>query len=101
MALTDGGVFPRLHTCDGDDLPLPLSWDGPHPDVVEGVNGFGEVGYHGPCPPPGDPAHSYRIEVIGVAEPTGLKAGLTADELERATAGQQLSSANLTGRYSR
>ena len=140
-ALTDGGVFPTVHTCDGDDLPLPLSWDGSHPDAVEvvlvvddpdapggafahwlvaglpgtgaivdgvlpsgaieGVNGFGEVGYRGPCPPPGDAAHSYRIEVIGVAEPTELKAGFTADELERATAGQQLSSANLTGRYSR
>jgi Raf kinase inhibitor-like YbhB/YbcL family protein len=139
--LTDGGVFPPAHTCDGEDLALPLSWDGSHPDAVEvvlvvddpdapdgpfvhwlvaglpgtgsivdgalpagaieGVNDFGEIGYSGPCPPPGDAAHNYRIEVIGVAEPTGLETGFTADELERTTAGQQLSSASLTGRYSR
>jgi Raf kinase inhibitor-like YbhB/YbcL family protein len=71
------------------------------PGAVEGVNSFGGVGYRGPCPPPGDAPHTYRIEVIGVAEPTGLASGFTLDELEQATAGHQLSSANLTGRYGR
>ena len=33
--------------------------EGAHPPN-EGTNGFGENGYDGPCPPPGDGAHRYE-----------------------------------------
>jgi Raf kinase inhibitor-like YbhB/YbcL family protein len=69
--------------------------------AAEGTNDFGRIGWAGPCPPAGDEPHTYRFEVIGLAEPTGLQPGFTAAELAEATAGQQLSSANLTGHYGR
>ncbi len=31
--------------------------------AVEGRNDFGLIGYGGPCPPPGDPAHHYVLTV--------------------------------------
>jgi Raf kinase inhibitor-like YbhB/YbcL family protein len=30
-------------------------------------NGFGKLGYGGPCPPPGDPAHHYVISLTATA----------------------------------
>ena len=36
-AFADGAEIPVAHTCDGDDLPPPLAWDGTHPDAAEVV----------------------------------------------------------------
>ena len=36
-------------------------------DARVGRNGFGKVGYGGPCPPRGDPAHHYVISLTAVA----------------------------------
>lgn len=140
-AFTDGGDIPVEHTCEGEDLPPPLEWEGVDPDAVElvlvvddpdapagafphwlvaglaptdaglrgdvpsqaveGTNGFGELGWAGPCPPPGDAPHTYRFEVVGLARPTSLAPGFTADELAAAMDGHELSSAVLEGRYGR
>ncbi|MQY26627.1 YbhB/YbcL family Raf kinase inhibitor-like protein [Nocardia aurantia] len=62
-----------------------LAWDipaaaGSAPDsvataAVSGTNDAGSVGYQGPCPPAGDPAHRYRISVLALDVPTlGLPA---------------------------
>ena len=34
------------------------------PDAIQALNFFGNVGYDGPCPPPGDDAHQYRLTGI-------------------------------------
>lgn len=69
--------------------------------AVEGTNDFGTMGYRGPCPPPGDDAHSYRFQFIGVADATGLAPGFTREQVDEASAGSRLSSAVLSGVYGR
>jgi Raf kinase inhibitor-like YbhB/YbcL family protein len=39
------------------------------PGSVEARTDFGVAGYNGPCPPPGDPPHRYRITVFAVNTP--------------------------------
>lgn len=69
--------------------------------AVEGTNGFGDVGWAGPCPPPGDEPHTYVFDVVAVAEPTGLAPGFTASELREAVDDHALATARLSGRYGR
>lgn len=52
---------------DAGDLP---------PSAVEARAGDGEIGWRGPCPPPGDGAHRYEFRVYAMAEPVGLAPGL-------------------------
>ena len=39
--------------------------------AVQGQNGFGHVGYGGPCPPKGDPPHHYEITVSALSALAG------------------------------
>jgi Raf kinase inhibitor-like YbhB/YbcL family protein len=71
------------------------------PEAVEGTNGFGSIGWAGPCPPPGDDPHTYRFEVIALDGPSALQPGFSAEELADAIADRRLSTAVLEGRYGR
>jgi Raf kinase inhibitor-like YbhB/YbcL family protein len=51
--------------------------------AVQGANDFGEIGYSGPCPPPGKP-HRYFFRVFGLDRMLDLTAGASAKELMRA-----------------
>jgi hypothetical protein len=69
---------------------------------VQARNGFGQVGYGGPCPPPGDPPHHYRfmlfaLDVDKLPVAAGAKPAAIADAL-RAHA---LAETTLTGLYAR
>jgi Raf kinase inhibitor-like YbhB/YbcL family protein len=66
----------------------------------QGKNDFGKIGYNGPCPPSG-PAHRYFFKLYALREKTGLKAGASKDELERAMKGNILGQATLTGKFGR
>src|SRR5918994_1418865 len=46
--------------------------EGTHPPA-EGTNGFGENGYGGPCPPPGDGAHPHQHELFALHPQPGLQ----------------------------
>jgi Raf kinase inhibitor-like YbhB/YbcL family protein len=46
-----------------------------------GTNGFGDTGYGGPCPPPGDGAHRYVFTLYALDEPVDLASGATRSEL--------------------
>ena len=64
-------------------------------------NGFGRIGYGGPCPPPGDRAHRYVFTVYAVDVPTlSLRAG-ERGELEQALKTHTLATAQFSGRYAR
>lgn len=70
--------------------------------VVEGASGTGKPGYLGPCPPPADGAHRYRITMYGLDAPPDVAAGTaTAADLRAAIKGHVLAKAKLVGRYDR
>lgn len=65
-----------------------------------GTNGFGRIGYGGPCPPKGTP-HRYVFTVFALSHELDQKAGASADDLRRAMAGAVLAEGRLVGRYAR
>jgi Raf kinase inhibitor-like YbhB/YbcL family protein len=82
-----------------------LDADVPKTDTVpgdghQGVNGFGNVGYQGPCPPPGTP-HHYHFHLYALDTKLELKPGATADDVEQAAKGHTLAEADLVGIFER
>lgn len=70
-------------------------------DAKQGRNGFGNIGYGGPCPPEGDGLHTYRFRLFGLAGPTGLDPGATRDGLLNAVEGRTVARGRLSGTYER
>ncbi len=68
---------------------------------VEGANGFGEDGYGGPCPPPGDGAHRYLHELFALDTELDLEPSASREQLEDAMEGHVLGGAELVGTYER
>jgi Raf kinase inhibitor-like YbhB/YbcL family protein len=72
--------------------------------AIQSRNDFGSAGYGGPCPPPGDKPHRYRITVFAVdvdklpnAKNDAVSAALAGFDLNSHT----LAKATLTGLYGR
>lgn len=65
----------------------------------QGMNSWGNLGYGGPCPPSGN--HRYYFTAYAYAEPLGLDAPPTKDDLIAALKGRILEKAALMGTYSR
>jgi Raf kinase inhibitor-like YbhB/YbcL family protein len=68
---------------------------------VEGENGFGNLGYAGPCPPPGHGRHRYVFRLLALDQEPDLPAGASRAALESALDGHVLATAELIGGYSR
>jgi Raf kinase inhibitor-like YbhB/YbcL family protein len=66
----------------------------------QGVNSFGKVGYDGPCPPPGDP-HHYHFRLFALDSILNLRAGAGAADLEAATRGHVVATAEIIGKFGR
>ncbi len=66
----------------------------------QGVNDFGNVGYGGPCPPPGKP-HRYFFKLYALDTMLNLESGATKQTVEQAMKGHILAQAELMGRYHR
>jgi len=66
--------------------------------ALQGRNDFGKIGYNGPCPPRGS-EHRYFFKLYALDSRTGLKAGATKSELERAMKGHVLAQAQLVGKF--
>ena len=67
--------------------------------AVEGRNGFGRIGWGGPCPPSG--THHYRFTLIALSAPIGVARGTTATQARAAAAGKSLEQAELIATYHR
>ena len=67
----------------------------------EGRNDFGQVGYRGPCPPPGHGPHRYFFRLYALASEPAVPAGAGRGELEQALAQSTIAVAELVGRYQR
>jgi Raf kinase inhibitor-like YbhB/YbcL family protein len=69
--------------------------------VMQGRNDYGNVGYGGPCPPPGKPHHYnftlYALKVAKLEVPQGASAALIGFNARA----QALGEAKLTGMYGR
>ena len=65
----------------------------------QGTNGFGAVGYGGPCPPSG--THHYVFRLLALDAGLSLHGAPDARTVEAATRGHVLGEARLTGTYRR
>lgn len=68
--------------------------------AVQGINDFGEIGYAGPCPPPGKP-HRYFFRVFGLDSMLDLPAGSSVNDLEKAMQGHVLQKGEAVATYAR
>ncbi|HVO64692.1 MAG TPA: YbhB/YbcL family Raf kinase inhibitor-like protein [Terriglobales bacterium] len=66
----------------------------------QGRNGFGKIGYSGPCPPPGRP-HRYYFKLYALDKKLDLKPGASKAEVEQAMQGHTLGRAEIMGKYGR
>jgi phosphatidylethanolamine-binding protein (PEBP) family uncharacterized protein len=69
-------------------------------EAREGRNGFGAIGYGGPCPPPGQ-TDRYRFELYALSEHLDVSEGATVEELQRAMSDVVLDQTELVGICSR
>jgi Raf kinase inhibitor-like YbhB/YbcL family protein len=66
----------------------------------QGKNDFGNVGWNGPCPPPGK-VHHYRFRVFALDGKLALPPRASAGDLERAIKGHITGEGTLTGTFQR
>jgi Raf kinase inhibitor-like YbhB/YbcL family protein len=64
----------------------------------QGQNGFGNIGYNGPCPP-GGKLHHYIFRIYALDAPLTLNSGASGDDLLNAMNNHILAQAKLTGTY--
>jgi Raf kinase inhibitor-like YbhB/YbcL family protein len=65
---------------------------------LQGANSLGQIGYKGPCPPPGSP-HHYHFELTALDTTLDLKPGATAAQVEEAAKGHVRASGDLVGTF--
>jgi len=70
-------------------------------EIVQGKNGFGSIGYRGPCPPIGHGIHHYHFKVYSLDLKLFLKPGASKRALEKAMKGHILQEGELIGLYER
>lgn len=68
--------------------------------TLQGENDFGDLGWGGPCPPPGE-EHRYVFSLYALEGTPGLESGATKERLLEAIEPMVLEEARLTGRYQR
>lgn len=76
----------------------------PEADVLDGArqgeNDFGNLGWGGPCPPPGE-SHRYVFHLYALDGTPDLASGASKEELLSAIEPMVVEEARLTGRYQR
>jgi Raf kinase inhibitor-like YbhB/YbcL family protein len=68
---------------------------------ADGRNGFGTVGYRGPCPPPGHGVHRYFFRLYALEREPELEPGATASEFHAAIVALIVDATELVGTYRR
>jgi Raf kinase inhibitor-like YbhB/YbcL family protein len=67
--------------------------------AIQGLNGSGDVGYTGPCPPKGTGTHRYIFDFYALDTTLDLPASSKLDDVLKAQAGHVLEQATLTGTF--
>jgi Raf kinase inhibitor-like YbhB/YbcL family protein len=100
-----GGVFTHwlLFNLPADSRELPEAVP-LHNELangaLQGENGFGNIGYGGPCPPAGS-AHHYRFTLYALDQALDLMAGISRKQVIDAITGHILAWGQLTEIYQR
>jgi len=87
-------------TPSSKELPEGMSASAPVINGEQGENGRSEIGYTGPCPPPGAP-HHYHFRLYALDQNLQLTPGATAEQVEAAMQGHVLGSTELVGIFER
>lgn len=82
-----------------EDIPKKEKVNNPV-EGVQGLNDFGEIGYSGPCPPPGK-LHHYHFRVYALDTFLELKGGVNRKSLEDAMEGHILQYGEAVATYGR
>lgn len=69
--------------------------------AVQGANGADELGYVGPCPPEGDPQHTYLFSLYALEAPLDLDPGATYENVLNALFPVALARTRYVGQYER
>ncbi len=67
---------------------------------INGMNGFGHIGYNGPCPPPGK-THHYRFHLFALDSALSVGERADAAAIRSAIKGHVAADAELTGIFER
>ncbi len=96
-----GGEFVHwvAYNLRADALALPENTDASELGGVSGSNGFGRIGYSGPCPPKME-LHSYTFRVYALDTVLPVRSGVSAEELTAAMSGHVLAQGALVGTFS-
>jgi Raf kinase inhibitor-like YbhB/YbcL family protein len=82
-------------------LPRNVMKSGTLPDGgMQGKNGFGKIGYNGPCPPPGK-KHRYFFRLYALDTKLTLPPGASREQLDTAMKGHVIAKAEHMGAYQR
>jgi plastocyanin len=69
--------------------------------AVHGANGTGELGYVGPCPPEGDPQHTYLFSLYALEAPLDLDPGAEYRQVMDAVMGNAIARSRYVGQHER
>jgi phosphatidylethanolamine-binding protein (PEBP) family uncharacterized protein len=67
---------------------------------IQGTNGFGEVGWGGPCPPPGTGEHEYLVQLHALDQDLGLAPGFDGEDAIPEIEAASIATVSVVGRYS-
>lgn len=100
-AVSDGQPFVHWVIAGLDPTEIALAEGDVPPGALQALNFFGDVGYGGPCPPPGDEAHLYRLTAYALNQQLELADGDPATEFLDVIATLTVASTDVTGFYRR
>jgi Raf kinase inhibitor-like YbhB/YbcL family protein len=69
--------------------------------MKQGINGFGHIGYGGPCPPQGDDSHRYFFRLFALDIEISAREGASKHEVKRAMEGHVIAEGSCIGTYAR
>ncbi|WP_208023506.1 YbhB/YbcL family Raf kinase inhibitor-like protein [Halorussus pelagicus] len=69
--------------------------------AVQGANGTEELGYVGPCPPEGDPRHTYLFSLYALDAPLELDPGAEYQQVVDAVLQNAIARSQYVGQYAR
>ncbi len=100
-AVSDGQPFVHWVIGGLDPAEIALAEGDAPPGALQGLNFFGDVSYGGPCPPPGEEPHLYRLTAYALNQQLELADGDPATEFLDTIAQLMISSTDVTGFYQR